>query len=78
MILNLLRSYYLSNTPIVTRNFFFTVYICDFLSGKPRALASKQLLWVKPNRLFDFPFPAANAKIIFALFKHLGIEKENL
>ena len=56
----------------------FTVYICDFLSGKPRALASQKLLWVKPNRLLKFPFPAANKKIIFALFKHLGIEKENL
>ena len=56
----------------------FTVYICDFYSGKPRALASQKLLWVKPNRLFDFPFPAANTKIIFALFKYLGIEKDNL
>ena len=56
----------------------FTVYICDFLSGKPRALASQKLLWVKPNRLLKFPFPSANKKIIFALFKHLGIEKENL
>ena len=60
------------------KKLFFTVYICDFLSGKPRALASQRLLWVKPNRLFEFPFPAANTKIIFALFKHLGIEKENL
>jgi len=56
----------------------FTVYLCDFISGKPRALASQKLLWVKPNRLLKFPFPAANKKIIFALFKHLGIEKENL
>ena len=60
------------------KKLFFTVYICDFLAGKPRALACQKLLWVKPNRLFEFPFPAANTKIIFALFKHLGIEKENL
>ena len=60
------------------KKLFFTVYICDFFSGKPRPLACQKLLWVKPNRLFEFPFPAANTKIIFALFKHLGIEKENL
>ena len=60
------------------KKLFFTVYICDFFSGKPRALACQKLLWVKPNRLLEFPFPAANTKIIFALFKHLGIEKENL
>ena len=59
------------------KKLFFTVYICDFFSGKPKALASQKLLWVKPNRLFEFPFPAANTKIIYALFKHLGIEKEN-
>ncbi len=60
------------------KKLFFTVYICDFFSGKPRALKCQKLLWVKPNRLLEFPFPAANTKIIFALFKHLGIEKENL
>ena len=60
------------------KKLFFTVYICDLFSGKPRALACQKILWVKPNRLFEFPFPAANTKIIFALFKHLGIEKENL
>ena len=51
----------------------FTVYICDFKSGDPKPLASQRLLWVSPQRLFDFPFPAANTKIIVELHKYLGI-----
>lgn len=53
----------------------FIVHICKLKSGKPKPLASQKLLWVEPKRLFDFPFPAANTKIISALHKHLAIEK---
>ena len=53
----------------------FTVHICEWISGNPKPLASQKLLWVPPDKLFDFPFPAANRKIISALHKHLSIEK---
>ncbi len=51
----------------------FTVHICEFESGKPKPLSSQKLLWISPDRLFEFPFPAANTKIISVLHKHLGI-----
>ena len=53
----------------------FTVHLCEWISGEPKPLASQKLLWVSPEKLFDFPFPAANNKIISELYKHLGIEK---
>ncbi len=54
----------------------FTVYICEWKSGEPKALASQKVLWVSPEKLSNFPFPAANTKIISALYKHLNIEKK--
>tara|TARA_Y100001968_G_scaffold328596_1_gene376090 strand:- start:624 stop:1763 length:1140 start_codon:yes stop_codon:yes gene_type:complete len=51
----------------------FIVHICEWKSGQPMPLASQKLLWVAPDRLLDFPFPAANSKIISELHKHLGI-----
>ena len=56
----------------------FTVHLCEWISGEPKPLASQKLLWVSPEKLFDFPFPAANSKIISELYKHLGIEKQTL
>jgi len=56
----------------------FTVHLCEWTSGEPKPLASQKLLWVSPEKLFDFPFPAANSKIISELYKHLGIEKQTL
>ena len=53
----------------------FTVHICELKSGEPQPLASQKLLWVFPEKLIDFHFPAANNKIISELFKHLGIRK---
>ena len=53
----------------------FTVHICEWISGEPKPLASQKLLWVYPDKLFDFPFPAANTKIISELHKHLCIFK---
>ena len=60
------------------KNFYFTVHICQWISGQPKPLASQKLLWVSPDRLFDFPFPAANTKIISELHKHLCIGNKNL
>ncbi len=56
----------------------FTVHICAWISGQPKPLASQKLLWVSPDKLFDFPFPAANTKIISELHKHLCIGNKNL
>ena len=56
----------------------FTVHLCQWKSGEPKPIASQQLLWVSPEKLVDFPFPAANSKIISELYKHLGIEKKTL
>tara|TARA_B100001250_G_C19691280_1_gene740403 strand:- start:96 stop:512 length:417 start_codon:yes stop_codon:yes gene_type:complete len=53
----------------------FIVHICKLKSGKPKPLASQRLLWVSPNRLSEFSFPAANTKIISALYEHLAIEE---
>ena len=55
----------------------FDVYFCDLISGEPKPLSSQKLLWVSPERLFEFPFPAANTKIISELHKHLSANKKN-
>ncbi len=44
----------------------------------PKPLASQNLLWVSPEKLVNFPFPAANTKIISKLYKHLGIANKKL
>ena len=56
----------------------FTVHLCDWKSGEPKPLASQKLLWVSPGKLVDFPFPAANSKIISELYKHLAIGNKKL
>ena len=50
----------------------FIVHLCRWLSGEPQPLASQQVRWVKPEELGNFPFPAANARIIEALHGHLS------
>ena len=47
------------------------VYICRWLSGDPKPLASQKVCWVYPKDLMQYPFPAANTKIISALIKYL-------
>ncbi len=56
----------------------FTVHICEWISGEPKPLASQKLLWVYPEKLFNFPFPSANTKIISELHKHLCIGNKKL
>ena len=51
----------------------FTVHLCEWKSGQPQPLASQKLLWVLPDQLLDYAFPAANTKIIAALYENLGI-----
>ena len=50
----------------------FVVHLCTWLSGEPQPLASQQVRWVRPEQLSDFPFPAANARIIAALLERLA------
>ena len=45
----------------------FVVHLCDWISGDPQPLASQQVRWVRPTDLDQYPFPAANARIIEAL-----------
>ena len=52
----------------------FVVHLCTWLSGEPQPLASQQVRWVRPAQLADFPFPAANARIIAALLQRLGAD----
>ena len=58
------------------KELYFTVHICEWKSGEPKSLASQKVLWVSPEELSNFPFPAANTKIISELNKHLCIENK--
>jgi A/G-specific adenine glycosylase len=49
----------------------FVVHLCAWRSGEPQPLASQQVRWVRPDQLGEFPFPAANARIIAALLERL-------
>ena len=50
----------------------FVVHLCRWTGGEPQPLACQQVRWVRPEQLVDFPFPAANARIIAALLDRLG------
>jgi A/G-specific adenine glycosylase len=52
----------------------FVVHLCHWQSGEPQALACQQARWVQPAELADYPFPAANARIIAALLERLQVE----
>ena len=54
----------------------FVVYICKIISGNPKPLASVQIKWVLPSELSNYPFPAANQKMISALKSYLMIGKD--
>ena len=49
----------------------FVVYICQLISGVPQPLASVQTKWVHPSELINYPFPAANQKMISAIKDYL-------
>tara|TARA_B100000579_G_scaffold285953_1_gene236994 strand:- start:1979 stop:3133 length:1155 start_codon:yes stop_codon:yes gene_type:complete len=59
------------------KKLLFTVHICQWKSGIPRPLASQKILWVYPDKLFKFPFPAANTKIITSLHSYLNVENKD-
>ncbi len=58
------------------KKLLFIVHRCYLLEGIPKPLASKEVRWVKLEDLHRYPFPAANGKMIEALFKVL--EADNL
>ncbi|MCP9908299.1 NUDIX domain-containing protein, partial [Cyanobium sp. BA20m-p-22] len=51
----------------------FVVHLCTWRSGAPQPLASQQVLWVRPEQLDKYPFPAANGRIIAALLERLQL-----
>ena len=50
----------------------FVVHLCQWRKGEPQPLESQQVRWVRPESLADYPFPAANARIIAALLNHVS------
>ncbi len=57
------------------KKFRFIVHICKLISGIPKPLASQKLSWVMPHELDNYPFPAANARIINALRDYLYLDQ---
>ncbi|MCY4331254.1 MAG: 8-oxo-dGTP diphosphatase MutT [Cyanobacteria bacterium MAG CAR1_bin_15] len=53
------------------RRLTFAVYLCRVLAGEARPVASRQVAWVWPRDLHHYPFPAAHARMIQALRRHL-------
>ncbi len=53
------------------KNLRFIVHICQWIDGEPQPLASQEVRWVEPDQLCNYPFPAANSKIITALINYL-------
>ena len=47
----------------------FVVHLCSWISGEPKPLASQQVRWVRLDQLKNYPFPAANTRIIEALLQ---------
>ena len=56
------------------KKLLFVVHLCTWVSGDPQPLASQQVRWVRPESLNNYPFPAANARIIAALLDRLGAQ----
>ena len=50
----------------------FVVHLCQWRKGEPQPLESQQVRWVRPESLADYPFPAANARIIAALLDYVS------
>jgi mutator protein MutT len=43
------------------------VYLCNYVSGVPQAIACEEIRWVTLEEIEQFAFPEANQKIITAL-----------
>ena len=53
------------------KKFHFIVHICKIISGEPRPIQSQQLKWVELVDLIQYPFPAANSRIIAKLNEYV-------
>ena len=53
------------------RKFHFIVHICTLVDGHPEPLASQKLRWVTAQELDNYPFPAANTRMIKVLREYL-------
>ena len=49
----------------------FVVHLCTCLTGEAMPLACQQLRWVELSALENYPFPAANVRIISALLERM-------
>jgi len=58
------------------RKIHFVVHVCDLITGNAKPLASQQIRWVIPSKLNNYPFPAANSRIIAALNEYLLLGKQ--
>lgn len=47
-------------------------FLCSVVSGHPRPLACQRMQWVAPEHLTDYPFPAANARLIGQIIMRLS------
>jgi len=47
-------------------------FLCDLISGEPRALASDEVRWVPADRLPGYSFPPANADLLAQLARELA------
>ena len=56
--------------------FKVTLYIhdCQYISGKPQPLECEEILWVEPEQIDRYQFPAANSKIV-SLIQQRGTNK---
>ena len=59
------------NHSYADKELHFVVHFCDWVSGYPQPLASQKFLWVRPEELVNFSFPAANARMIDSLYQYL-------
>jgi mutator protein MutT len=46
-------------------------FLCRVISGSPTALASDELRWVEPDRLFEYQFPPANDPLLARIIEQL-------
>ncbi|WP_320676005.1 A/G-specific adenine glycosylase [Prochlorococcus sp. MIT 1300] len=54
----------------------FEVFLCRHIDGEPKPLSSQKVKWVTLSALSEYPFPAANARMIASLRDHLNYDKK--
>jgi len=55
----------------VTKSVRLHFYVCTLLRGEPASLAVADLRWIRPNELWNFEFPPADAALIARLARDL-------